>query len=75
MTSAAEPADADRFAEARGLTRSIRTLQGHVEQLADRRARVVATLREAGIPVPQIAVELGASPQAVYTWKPKGSTE
>lgn len=74
MTSAAEPADDDRFAEARGLTLAIRTLQGHVEQLADRRARVVTGLRQEGVPVPEIAAELGTSPQAVYTWKPKETT-
>lgn len=74
MTVSGEPAEPDRFAEARGLTRSIRTMQGHVEQLADRRARVVLTLREEGVPVPLIADALEVSVQAVYTWKPKEPT-
>lgn len=74
MTSTAEPADGDPIAEARGLTRAIRILQGHVEQLADRRARVVTAMRADGVSVPAIAAELGTSPQAVYTWKPKEPT-
>lgn len=74
MTSSAEPADEDEFAELRGITRAIRSLQGHVEQLADRRARLVMAKREGGVPVPTIAAELGTSPQAVYTWRPKEPT-